>query len=244
MERTLAKGLQALELLARSGRAWGVTPLARALQLPKANVYRSLRTLLELGYVKQDENGEYRASLKLFELGSGVVNAIDVRQAALGPLNRLAEATHETTHLATRDGWDILYLVKIDSPQPVRAYSELGGRAPAHCVATGKALLAHAEPEHWPARLPRHTERTIVEPARLRTQLAEIRRIGYAINREEWRDGVGGVGAAILDRHGRPVAAVGMSVPIARFNATTARALGAQAAQSAASISSELGYCP
>ncbi len=75
----------------------------------------------------------------------------------------LAEQTQETIHLSLLDRADVIYLHKIESPQPVRAYSSIGGRAPAYCVASGKALLAYQEEAlaHLPETLPLHTPRTI-----------------------------------------------------------------------------------
>src|SRR3546814_715020 len=61
-------------------------------------------------------------------------------------MRELARETSETVHLSVLDGVDVVYVDKIDSPQPLLAYSAVGGRAPAYAVATGKALLASRLP--------------------------------------------------------------------------------------------------
>lgn len=81
------------------------------------------------------------ASLKMWEIGY-LIQKLDVKNAAVAAMESLLAATRETVHLSVLQGLDVIYVHKLDSPEPVRAYSEVGGRAPAHCVATGKALLA------------------------------------------------------------------------------------------------------
>ena len=93
----------------------------------------------------------------------------------------LAERTSETVHVSVLDGAEVLYVDKVESPQPVRAYSRVGGRAPAYCVATGKALLAHAPDgvvAELSAALVRYTPRTITDPEALRKELRRVREIG------------------------------------------------------------------
>jgi len=68
----------------------------------------------------------------------------DIKALVRPHLAAQAAATGETIHLATLDGAEIVYLDKFDSPLPVAAYSRIGARAPASCVASGKALLAAA----------------------------------------------------------------------------------------------------
>ena len=143
-------------------------------------------------------------------------------------LATLAAQTGETIHLARLDGADIVYLDKFDSPLPVAAYSRIGGRAPACCVASGKALLAAALPSiaELRARFGTPEGAHAEQHHRLHGVARELERTaarGYAENREEWRLGVCGLGAPIFDARGEPVLAVGMSVPSIRF----ARSAGA-----------------
>jgi len=109
---------------------------------------------------------------------------------------------------------------KLDSPEPVRAYSEIGGRAPAFCVATGKAMLAW-QPEPVLAgvvsHLRAHTPRTITDPQEYLREMERIRANGYAVNRGEWRETVWGVGAVIRNDKGNVLAAIGVSGPSARI---------------------------
>lgn len=245
MDKTLIKGVQLLDALVRAGRPMGVSEIARETELAPSNVHRTLQTWSYLGFVAQDEaSGAYHCTLRMFEWGCRVADTYDVRRAAREHLARLALDTQETIHLAVLDGAEIVYLDKIDSPQPVRAYSEIGGRAPAHCVATGKALLAHgglAALVGLPVPLPRPTAKTVASREALRAQLEEVRQRGYAVNREEWRIGVSGLGAPVFDQHDQAVAAIGLSAPTPRLGPSRERELGVRVIATANAVTQALG---
>ncbi|MEU9530413.1 IclR family transcriptional regulator [Streptomyces sp. NPDC048210] len=221
MDSTLLKGLTVLETLARSSGPRGVSELARELNLTRSNMHRTLQTLTAAGYTRVvADGGGYECTLKLFELSSTVMERVDVRRCASAHIARLGEFTKETVHLSVLDRSDAIFLDKIESPQPVRAYSSVGGRAPAHCVATGKALLSWLTDAELGAvlsgGLSSWTERTLTDPEVLRQELAEARATGCAVNRGEWRISVGGIAAVVFDANGAPVAAVGVSGPVDR----------------------------
>lgn len=245
MDKTLIKGVQLLDHLVRAGAPRGVSDLARQSGLNPSNVHRTLQTWAHLGFVAQDPlSGQYHCTLRLFEWGCRVADGFDVRRAAREPLARLARQSQETIHLSVLDGAEIVYLEKIDSPQPVRTYSEIGGRALAHCVATGKALLAHADPaalDALPIPLPRPTKHSVASLTALRRQLRTAREEGYAVNREEWRLGVSGLGAPIFDQNGQAIAAAGLTAPTTRLDDTRIQALGRALAATAHDITRALG---
>ncbi len=250
MDSTLAKGLTTLEWLARQRRECGVSAAARALGLARSNAHRTLQTLVACGFAEQNpETSAYRPSLRLFELGTLVGAAVDVADRLRPRLAALAVDCGETIHLARLDGADIVYLDKFDSPLPVAAYSRIGGRAPACCVASGKALLAAARIDEAALRrlfgeLHAHTPNSITTFDRLQAELARTAARGYAENREEWRLGVCGLGAPVFDARGEALFAVGMSVPSIRFGRAQAKALATRLLECARDASTSLGYHP
>ena len=249
MDTTLVKGLTVLEVLAHSGAPRGVSELARELDLPKSNVHRTLQTLIATGYVRATGRpAAYECTLKLFELGAAIMSRVDVRHRAEPHMAALAEATRETVHLSALDraagGPEVIYLHKIESPEPVRAYSVIGGRAPAHCVASGKALLAHQEERYLhalPDPLAGFTPASITGRDALLEELAEVRARGYAVNRGEWCESVCGVAAIIFDADRRPAAAIGISGPVDRLRPAALRRHRADVVAAARRVSAELG---
>jgi len=243
MDTTFLKGMTVVETLAGSDRTRGVAELSRQLGFSKSNTHRLLQTLVALGYADTSE-GRYWLTPKIWRLGVNVIERLDVRSLALVPIRSLADETHETVHLAILEGNEVTYLEKIDSPQPIRAYTRVGGRAPAYCVATGKAMLAFQSEACIASianTLEKHTANTTVDPAGLAAELAKIREQGYAINLGEWRTGVGGVAAPIFGAHGDVVAAVGISGPVERLTENEIVKFASLVCSAAKTISTSLG---
>ncbi|VCU68505.1 Transcriptional regulator KdgR [Pigmentiphaga humi] len=246
MEKTLIKGLDVLEALALSEQPRGVTELAGELGLTKSNVHRLLQTLVHRGFARQDSEAErYSCTLRLWELGAMIAERVELAQVAQSFMRELSEQTQETIHLSILDGAEVLYVAKIDSPQPVRAYTKVGGRAPAQCVATGKAQLAYVPDEQLEPLFPRlekYTPRSLSSLSALRTELAKVRTQGYAVNRGEWRETVCGLASPIFDASRKVVAAIGISGPIDRLTPAVLRDFAPRVQAGARSLSREMGY--
>ncbi|MGD9944933.1 MAG: IclR family transcriptional regulator [Burkholderiaceae bacterium] len=242
---SLLKGFVLLELLADSEAALGVSEIARRLSMPKSGVHRLLQVMRGAGWVRQTAHGEYECSLKLWELGQRLADRIDLRRLAAPTMHELAARTKETVHLSILDGAEVLYLDKLDSPQPIRAFTRIGGRAPAYCVATGRALLAYADEaviDSAAAAMESFTPLTITTRAQLDKELERVRQKGYAINRGEWRGGVRGLAAAVFDGRGLAVAAIGIAGPGERLTDAVMRTTAPLVVAAAESVSRELGF--
>jgi IclR family transcriptional regulator, KDG regulon repressor len=245
--RSLNSSLDVLEAMSEAGPNVGVSELSRTLGLSKATVHVILTNLCARGYaVKDPATARYGLGLKAWEVGTVAIDSLELPAVARPQLRALADRTGETSHLAVYAQGDALYLDKVASLNPVQAYTRIGGRAPAHCVATGKALLAHqtsAEIDRLCGLgLRRFTPLTITTAEKLREELDAIRSNGVAINRGEWRLEVVGVAAAIRDHRGEVVAAVGLSGPGYRFSVERATALAPDVRVAADAVSSGLGH--
>jgi DNA-binding IclR family transcriptional regulator len=205
-----------LEALATSHESKGVSELARELDLTKSNVFRILQSLAALGYVRSTEDKTYRATLKLWQVGRAIVENVDLREIAAGAMQDLAAQTHETIYLSVPDGLNVVYIDKIESARPIRSWNPIGGSAPIHCVGTGKAILSlryQRLRERLSGHLGKYTERTITSLPELDAEMARTRARGFAIDNGEFRDRIRSYGAAICLPDGRPVGAIGISVP-------------------------------
>jgi DNA-binding IclR family transcriptional regulator len=242
----LERGLNILEFLTRAGGGRGLTDISAEVGGPKATVHRLLATLQARGYVNQDARTSlYWAGVRCFELGSMWAQNLDLRAKAKPYLAELNEVTGETVHLAVYDHGQVVYVEKLESPQPVVAKSSVGLRCPATCVATGRALLAFQPREEIDdvlARpLPQFTALSITDPGELRALLADVRHRGYGVNRGTYRDEVGGLAAPIRDHTGRVIASVGVCLPLHRFGDDRFEALRDATVAAAVGISAALG---
>lgn len=223
MNNTLLKGLTILELLSRSDQPLSLTQISGRLGYVKSAVHRLLGGLVGAGFVRRDDGtGAYTPSIKVWELGSATLSKLDLRLYAEDEMERLVTQTGEAVHLSVLDGAEVVYVHRVDSPNPTRGFSQVGSRAPAVCVATGKVLLAFGRRrllDELSLRLVAHTPRSIVDPDAFLADMGRIRQQGYAINRGEWREGVVGIAAPVVDPRGAVVAGVGISGPASRFPA-------------------------
>jgi len=195
--------IRLVELMAGSENVLGVSQMAQSLDLPRATVYRLLKTLAQREWVIQDDK-TYRLSFRLAGLFHGASAGAEIALAErLTPLlHRLVNETGETAHFAVLDVDRVVYLAKVDSPHPIRMFSQVGWRGPLHATGVGKVLLASTEAKLLPRicdqGLERFTPNTIVEQARLEKELAQIRRQGYALDAEELIAGLTCVAVPVL----------------------------------------------
>lgn len=205
------RSLDVLDAFA-TGQVQTVASVCETTGLPPATAYRMLTMLIDWGGVEKVGRGRYRLGLKLWRLGSSVPVARQLRDVALPFLEDLYEATHEVVHLAVVDGLQTLYIEKISGRSTVPVTSRVGRRLPLHATGPGKVLLAFGPrtvlDEVLARELERRTAHTITDPAVLRRALAEIRKTGVAISRNEASMGTASVAAPVLDPAGTAVAAV------------------------------------
>ena len=246
MEQTVQKALNLLEALVKSGQPRRLTELSRELGLTKPNVYRLLSTLSILGYVKKDPaTSLYSPTLKLWEMGSLLVRDVDLVAMASPRIKRLSEETRESVQLAVFDSGFVVYVDKVDSPQPLKAMTNIGSRVPATVTSSGKALLAWQTPaalDQAMAQLKKYTSLTMMRRRDIEQDLEETRKRGYAVNRGEWREGVAGIAAPIRDRHGHVVAAVAVWGSDRNILGTERDSFARMAMSAAHDISRDLGH--
>jgi len=244
IDKTVVKSLGMLESLVALGRPMRITELALATRLQKSNVHRILSTLRHLGYVRSNADSRYEPTPRVWELGQRIHARMDLPAAARPHLKRLVQETDETSHLAVLAGDEVVYVETIETANPVRAHTPLGGRAPAYCTASGKALLS-GQPasviREVARRAVRHTPATLTKHDELVQALAQARERGYATNVGEFRTNVAGIAAPVLNRQGEVVAAVGIAGPLDRLRPARIRQLAPAVMGVARDISAALG---
>ena len=221
---TVRNAARVLKAFSTRRRTFGVTELARELDLSTSTAHRLLRTLAEENLVEQDRTtGRYRLGLAVYDLIAATTE-YDLTHAVLPPMTVLRHRTGETVQCGVLDGREVVYVERLESPRTLRLFIDVGRRNDAHRTGTGKALLAFQPPEAlertldgWELR--RVTDTTITDIDVLRAELEQVRRDGYAVNRGESEAGAVSVGAPVRDRHGVAVAAISAAGPAERMNA-------------------------
>jgi sugar lactone lactonase YvrE/DNA-binding IclR family transcriptional regulator len=246
----LAKGLYLLEVIGEHPTPPRFRDLQAATGLPKGTLARMLNTLVLFRLVRHEESDmTYRLGHRLFELAHHVWESFDMRGAAAPILDRLAEETRETAALVAIDNDEALYIDQRSRGGAFGFRIEIGRRAPLHCTAGGKAMLAFAVPHKQRAlldgvALERFTARSLVEPDALAADLALAKARGYAISQEEHVAGVSSVAAPVFDHTGAAVAAIGVFGPASRLTSDRLHTTGRDLMAAARQISGNIGATP
>ncbi len=225
----------------------GVSDLAQRLSLHKSTVHRFVVNLEAAGLLERNRTtSRYRLGLRIFELGSQVLAQMNLWEEAPPFLEGLVRDTGETGHLAIFDGGEAIYIEKVEARRALRIPSAIGRGYPAHATSLGKALLAHQSPHVIEAviaerGLARCASRTICDREQLLDELERVRQVGYAIDDEEYEEGLRCIGAPIVGHTGTVVAAIGIGGPVTRVTPDRVRELGQVVMEAAAGLSHRMG---
>jgi len=237
-----------LNFLATAGGPVGVIELSKELDASQSTIYRILSTLAAEGYVAQDPHTDkYALGLQALVPAGAVLNQLEVRKQALSALERLAAETGCNANLAVLYRGAVLYVGRIDGPKSARMYTVLGRLAPAHATGLGKAMLAFLpEPEVEAiignGRLKPFTPGTITDPELLRQELERTRARGFALDHEEFVEGIRCVAVPIRGQHGRIEGALSVSGSAYQVRPDAEEALAARLQDVAYEVSGRLGY--
>lgn len=190
------------ELAAARGLPMSIGELARRLQLPKSST-ANLCIALEAERLLVRHDTGYLLGRRLVELGGAYLETIDQVGEFYRSCRQQPTISRMTARAAVLDGLDVLYLARYDGAQPIRMTANIGDRFPAHCAATGKALLANINPALLQERL-RNVDRlvaltpnSLTDPVELLVELEAVRRRGYSIDDEEVTPGVSCISIAV-----------------------------------------------
>lgn len=225
-----------------------VTEISKELRITKSSVCRVLMSLERLKWVTQLQSEEYVFGDKLLEFSSSVLSGVDVRNVSRPYLEELNYVTKETVGLSIRTGMEDICIDQIESKNLVRHVLKMGTGYPLWSGATGKAILANMnenEAEEVLSELSKVGEAVLasgqtIEIDKLKKELAEIRRCGYAVSTGERTSVTAAIAAPIFERN-KVIGAIGVTGPLPRFDEELARSYSKLLIQAARNISIRLG---
>lgn len=244
--QSLNRALDILEALALAPEGITLTELSQKVGLHKSTVHRLLSTLAARHYVEFNSTG-CRLGLRVADLGSRLLNSMELRTESAPLLRRLSHGLQRVVHLAVVDEGEVVYLDKVEPVDSIRLYSSIGRRAPFHCTGLGKVLAAfHPEEavESWATRhgLPKKTANTLTTLAELKAELARIRQQGYAFDEIEHEENVRCVAAPVRDYRGIVIAGVSVTGRADEFTRQRAETAAEEVIAIAREISRRMGF--
>lgn len=212
----VAKSLQVIDLLSKYPRGLSISELTNKLGFPKSTIHRIVSTLAAYDYVSQNlESKKYSLSLKFLSIGRVILSNFDVRNIANKHLHKLHERCNETIHLAILRNDRVIYIDKIEKPGGLSLATYIGFSTDPHAAAGGKVLLSSLSQDevmyiykNRPLKI--YGKNTITNMAQLLEELENIRKLGYAIDNEEYYEGVRCVAAPIW-AGGRIIASISIT---------------------------------
>lgn len=239
------KTLAVLRQFARDTAGLGVTDLSQLTGMDKTSVFRALKNLQRYRFVEQDSTTrKYKLGFAVVELAGAKLKQMPLASIAQPHLARLSQATGETVQMSVLDELRVLYISIVESPQPIRMAMGVASHGPIHCTAAGKILLANAaqsdQEKVLSQPLKKFTSRTVVDPVKLKKELADIRAQGWATDEEGFVEHLRVAGAPIRDMSGRVIAAVAVGGPTIRVSRRHLDSYVTLVVKTAAAISKEL----
>jgi len=220
---TLSRTLKILEVFDVNTPALRLTDIAEKVNLHRSTVYRLVNYLVSEHYLEFDESTKkYRLGYKFLTLASVVLSYLDITDISKPIMRELVDKTNQTANLAVLDRDAVIYIAKIEPPSSIRISTRIGARVPAHCTALGKVLLANLPDNNLDRtlakmKLSKFTNATITNKEILKNELDKIKANGYAIDHEEFLDGLVCVAYPILDYKNDAVAALSISGSVTVF---------------------------
>lgn len=242
----LERTLDMLEIFERDAEGTTIRGLTAELGLPRSTVYRILNTLLARRIVRRNSEGAFFLGPRLLSLAANVnadSQGYDLAELALPPMHALRDEIGEPAKLSVRDGDRAKVIVALLGRHEYSPAPSTGTSYPLHAGAASKMIMAHMAPadldKHLAAPLARYTAKTIVDPGKLRAELARIRRQNLAQDQGEHNASVHAIAAPVFDATGKFLAA--LSIPFLADKDEAARErMRDAAARTAAAISARI----
>ena len=198
--QVLKRSFAILDILAESTEDLTLADMGKKLDLDKSTFYRLLRTLELYRYAEKDfGTGKYHLGSKLLQLGARAVARFDLATICRPYLEKLSGQTGETAALGVLCDGDVVSIAVADRRHALRMYVTVGGKAPVHCSSLGKAILAYLPEKEVNMIMRKHglrayTRNTITRRLEFKAELAQIRTGGFAIDDQEFEDGLKCIG--------------------------------------------------
>lgn len=220
--QSVARAASILFMVAQDPRGLSRKDISKNARVSTQATYHLLHTLTQMGLVARNEEGNYVLGLRIGSLAEGFRRQLSGTSQIATLIRSIARETGETTYAAKWINGEVVSIDIVRGHHQIQALEvPYGFSEDAHSRAGGKALLANLtddqRQEYFAShKLRRRTPHTVTSVTALEKQFADIRRIGYAIEREEFAPGLACVGMP-LDAGLSPYA-IGISAPIDRFD--------------------------
>lgn len=246
INKSASRTLDVLELLAMSEEPLTLLEIERGLNMPKSSTFELVYTLVEKGFVEQEDK-KFALGVKAFQVGLSYARKLDIVQLSKDILESLARATKETVFLAKYIGDTVVYIDKFAKYTDISSNCKVGSSKGLYYTALGKSILSAKtddEIKEYFSRvdISKYTENTIDNANDMIEQVKNFRSQGFAIENGEGSENMYCVACVVKDYQNKIIGAVSIASPIYKMDDYKKSLYGELVHQSALGISRKLGF--
>ncbi|MFP4661495.1 MAG: IclR family transcriptional regulator [Halanaerobiales bacterium] len=221
--KSVMKALRLFNELIKNGKPVSLSSLSNKTEMNISTVYRLLNTMAAMGYVEQDINDHYYLGHFAYRIAEQIQDSLDWKEFIHPYLEEIVELCNETASFTRLQNRQILYLDEVKSTHMLKIITDTGDTKPAYCTAAGKILLSHLDKKRLRKYIDntqfiKYSENTVTDAQRLVELLEKIKEQGYAVEIEEFEEGVVSVAAAIISKKKKIQGALTISGPCTRID--------------------------
>jgi IclR family pca regulon transcriptional regulator len=214
--QSLEKGLKVISAFDVDHAQMTLTEVAKQVDLTRANARRILLTLQYLGFVQCVDGKQFSLSPKVLTLGYSYLSALPFQELAKPYLKSLAEEVNESCSMSVLDGFDIVYVARVQTNRIMTISLGVGTRLPVYATSMGRVLLAGLADDEMQrflrgVKAEQLTTNTITDSEKLIERIQLVRERGWALADQELEIGVRSIACPVKDNKGKTIAALNIS---------------------------------
>lgn len=246
--KSIVKAARVVNLLTSAGTPLSLAHISSEMNMSKSTLHGIISTLVDVKFLVQEQDtGRYWLGTRLFEIGSAIFSQWNVRNVAYPFIQRIVAEVEETVHMGILDDYEVLYINKLEASNSIRIVTDIGSRIPSHCTGLGKALLSGLSSFELLCMVKakgqqKYTESTITSHEKLWQELELVRERGYALDEQEFAEGLRCIAVPIFDHAGSIIAALSISGPVSRMRGDKLEHHRSSLQKATAEISAQMGY--
>lgn len=245
--QSIDRAVAILDCFSEEKKELRLSEISERLGLNKSTVHGIISTLKYHGFISQDEETQkYKLGIRFVEFGDLVINSMNIRNAAVPVIDAVCERIEETVHIAMLDGLDVVWIEKRECTKSIKTSTKIGARLPAYTTADGKIIICYQNKDkiknYLPKRISQYTNNTITNKGEFIKKLEEMKKNGYAIDNEEYVEGLKCVAAPIFDHNGKVRFSLSTTGPAFRMDEERIKELIVIIKEAANEISHRIGY--
>lgn len=216
INQSVINAFKILELFSENHIQYTSQELTNLLDISPSSGWRLVQTLEHIGYLEKQEDDKYSLGYKGLNFAKIILNSLEVRRVALPYLRDLSKELKVNVSLGIMGDKEVIYILRIPSPEIPDTYYHVGRRVPLYCTGLGKVLLANQKEEDIKSiieniEIKEVTKKTITDKDKLIKHLQEVRQNGYAHDDEEYIEGTSCLAMPIWNNSGEIEASISIS---------------------------------